>query len=115
MLQIDIHPGFKMVLWLVGIFTCGVGAVGLWWQTRTWPQLMDNDGIVLRNGTRLRWADCTKIVRVTAVTETGGRISGRVDLEFGKVRARLVPQSVVQAQAMLDFASAKLGQSVVSG
>lgn len=115
MLHIDIHPGFKTILWIVGLVTCGVGAIGMWWQTRSWPQLMDDDGIVLRNGSRVHWRDCSRIVRVTAVSETGGRVSGRVDLEFGKVRVRLVPQSVLQAKAMLEFATAKLGQEVVSG
>ena len=115
MLHIEIHPGFKMVLWIVGIFTLGVGAIGMWWQTRSWPQTMDNDGIALRNGARVRWADCTGIERVTAVTETGSRISGRVDLKFGATRVRLVPQSVLQGPQMLQFASTKLGRDVVSG
>lgn len=114
-LKIDINPGFKMVLWMVGLFTLGVGALGMWWQTRSWPALMDDDGITLRNGRRVRWTDCTKVIRVTAVNEHGGRISGRADLLFGKTRVRLVPQSLMQGQAVLDLASQKLQQQVVSG
>lgn len=116
MLNIEIHSGFKTIMWIVGVFTCGVGAVGLWWQTRSWPRVMDADGITLRNGTRVRWADCTRVIQVTAVDgQGGGRMSGRADLEFGRVRVRLVPQSVVQGEAMLEFASERLGQRVISG
>lgn len=114
-LTIEINPAFRMLLWILGIFTLGVGALGMWLQTRSWPRVMDDDGITLRNGTRVRWSECTKIVRVTAVTEHGGRISGRADLLFGKTRVRLVPQSLVQGQAVLDYASAHLGQAVISG
>lgn len=114
-MQIELSSGFKMTLWLVGLMTCGIGALGLWLTTRSWPQLMDDEGITLRNGKRVAWRDCTKVVRVTAVAEGGGRISGRAELEFGRVKVPLVPQSVVQGQAMLDYASQRIGAGVVSG
>jgi len=113
-MTIDLGPGFKMALWLLGLFTCGVGALALWLTARSWPRTMDDDGITLRSGKRVLWRDCTRVVQVTAMGD-GTRISGRAELEFGKVKVPLVPQSVLQGQAMLDFASRRVGTLVQSG
>jgi hypothetical protein len=114
-MPIELSSGFKMTLWLIGLFTCGVGALGLWLTARSWPRIMDDEGITLRNGKRVLWRDCTRVVQVSAVAEGGGRISGRAELEFGAVKVPLVPQSVAQGQAMLDYASRRVGTLVQSG
>lgn len=114
-MQIELNASFKMILWLVGLFTCGVGALGLWLTARSRPRIMDDEGITLRNRKRVLWRDCTRAIQVTAVADGGGRISGRAELEFGAVKVPLVPQSVAQGQAMLDYASRRAGTLVQSG
>ena len=44
-----------------------------------------------------------------------GRVSGRLDLVFGKTKVAIVPQSIVPAQEVMDFLGEILGGPVETG
>ncbi len=115
-MNVHISGSYKMITWMIGFFTLGIGAIGMWWSTRCWPQHLDAQGMTLRNGKRVAWSELTDIKRVTVVNQHGGgRITGRLQLHFGKIVARIVPQSLAEGHAVIDYISQCIGQEVDAG
>jgi len=110
-IDVELGPNFKFVLVLVGVCTCGVGALVLWLTTRNWPRRLDDQGITLRSGKQVAWADLSAQQRVTAVDSLGRRVSGRLDLMFGKTKVAIVPQSLVQGPQVMAYLEAVLGDA----
>lgn len=115
--RLDVHlsGSFKGVMWLAGIFTLGVGALALWLQTRRWPRTLDAEGITLRNGQRLLWKDLTDLRRVTVTNRLGDPVTSRLDLFFGDKRVSVVPHSLAEGGAVVDFIHRVLGQATGTG
>ncbi|MBI5723113.1 MAG: hypothetical protein HZA50_04080 [Planctomycetes bacterium] len=103
------------MLWLCGLMTLGIGALGMWLSTKRWPRLLDQEGATLRNGKRLLWKDVTEIIPVTVVDPRGRRITGRLDIKFGKDKLKIVPQSLAEGQAVMDFIAAVLKTDLATG
>lgn len=115
-LEVHLAPAYRMLMWILGFFTFGVGAFGLWLTARKWPRRLDDSGITLRNGKLFAWSALTDIIRVTVVRhEGGGRMTGRLDLQFGRYRVSIVPQSLVEGPAVMAWLSEKLGQELTTG
>ncbi|MEI8258372.1 MAG: hypothetical protein WCJ30_22070, partial [Deltaproteobacteria bacterium] len=55
-----------VMLVFVGVFTFGVGALGLLLTWRRFPRRMDADGLTLRSGRSFRWSELTLRRRVAA-------------------------------------------------
>src|SRR3982751_21348 len=104
------------VMIVVGLLTCGVGALIMWWMARTqFPSIIDSQGIKLRNGDYLLWKDLTAKKRITVVTKTGQRMAGGLDLYFGKKKVKIAPQSFAEGYAVLDSLRKILGNDVDIG
>ncbi len=114
-MEIHLSKSYKFILWLVGICTLGVGALLMWLSTRTWPGVIDQEGITLRNGKRVEWKQLSDVQRVTVVDSLGRRVTGRLELVFGKTKVKIVPQSLAEGQAALDYVSQILGGEVAPG
>ena len=111
--ELDIHfgAGFLTVWLLLGVVSFGAMALGFWMHTRRWPKRMDLEGMTLRNGKRLPWKQITSI---TKGVKTLGGVPVNVwwQLQAGKVRAEIVPRSLAEGRAALQFASRALGRQL---
>ncbi|MFQ5400285.1 MAG: hypothetical protein ACE5E7_11890 [Anaerolineae bacterium] len=87
----------------------------MWLATMSWPRILDQDGITLRNGRRVRWEALTEVRPITVVDARGRRVTGRLELVFGKVKVKIVPQSLAEGQAVLQYVSQILGEDVFTG
>ncbi len=114
-LEVHLSRSYKFTLWLVGIFTLGVGALGMWLSARSWPRVLDPEGITLRSGARVAWNQLTDVRRVTVVDELGRKVTGRLELVFGETKVKIVPQSLAEGQAVLDYLGQLLGEEVAPG
>jgi len=103
--QLKVHYSglFKGVLLLTAFFTLGIGTIAVWLTSWSWPRILDDEGMTLRSGKRLRWQDLSGMDRVTVVNPQGQRITGRLDLRFGKHKARIVPQSLREGAEVMAF------------
>ncbi len=114
-IEVELAPGYKMLMLILALVTCGVGWVALWATARSWPKVVDGEGITTRGGKRVFWTELDAQQRVSAVDHLGRRISGRLDLVFGKTRVAIVPQSIVPAQQVMDVLSQVLGGQARTG
>lgn len=113
----DVHVNgfYKIVIVLAGIFTLGLGAVLMWLQLRSWPKHIDASGITLRNGKKFMWTELTDTRAVTVVGRYGVRITGRLELVFGKKKVRIVPQSLKEGQGVIKYINEILGTQLQTG
>jgi hypothetical protein len=83
----------------LGIFGIVVVVAPAWllWRRRvTWAARLDADGVLLRNGKRLPWADFEKVVDVHAV-RGGARWHSHYDLVFRSGRASVFDRVLANA------------------
>ena len=114
-LEVHLSGSYRATLWLVGVFTLGIGALAMWLSARSWPGVLDQEGITLRSGKRVEWDQLTDVRRVTVVNDRGRRVTGRLELVFGKTKVKIVPQSLAEGHAVLEYVSQILGQEAVPG
>ena len=115
--RLDVHlsRSYKSLLWLVGVFTLGIGALAMWLAARSWPRVIDQEGITLRSGRRLKWSELSEVRRVRAVDSYGRRVTGSLELIFGKAKAKIVPQSLAEGREVLAYLSRLLGEEIAPG
>ncbi|HEY9760073.1 MAG TPA: hypothetical protein V6C97_33260 [Oculatellaceae cyanobacterium] len=96
----------RSVLWPLVFFNLVVfgGLIAfLWYQTLNYPQLIDDEGITKRNGTRLLWKDLQRLERRTGKVE-GIRVAGSLRLFFqGGEYVDIVPNSISPADAVTSY------------
>jgi hypothetical protein len=62
------------------------------------------------------WKDLVELRRVTVVRQgSGGRITGRLDLVFRAGTVKIVPHSLKEGAAVMDYISAAARQPVATG
>jgi len=108
---LDVHLGYPFLTYLVliGILTFGIFGLVFWLQTRRWPRRLDPEGMTLRNGVRLSWNEITE---VTGRVRTLGRVPVNTwwEVRAGMVRTDIVPNSLAEGKAVLEFLSRALGR-----
>ncbi len=110
---VEIAGSYKMVQWIVGLCTFGIGALAMHLSTQPWPKELDGEGITTRSGKRYKWDDIEKATSVTVVDEKGRRLTGRLDLKAGKDTIKIVTQSIIPADRVLDMIQRKLGDDKI--
>lgn len=113
----DIHVNgfYKVVMFFATVFTLGLGGIGMWLQMRIWPSRIDKEGIALRNGKHVTWGELTDTRAVTVVNPRGNRITGRLELVFGKTKVKIVPQSLKEGQSVIVYINEILGTELETG
>ena len=96
--------------------TLGVGTIGMWWVARyRFPKVIDDEGIVKRNGKKLLWRDLTRCQKTTLVNKHGKRVSGSVDLYFGDEVVKINPYAFAEGFEVLKFVRMVSGQEIDIG
>lgn len=113
-IKVELSGSFKMVLWIVGFCMLGIGALFMYMTTLTWPREMDEDGMTLRSGKRIPWGEITGSTAVTVVdAQTGRRMTGRLDLTAKGQKIKIVTQSIVPADQVMEMIRRKLGSEEI--
>ncbi|MFZ5950050.1 MAG: hypothetical protein ACOYXC_05070 [Candidatus Rifleibacteriota bacterium] len=123
MQQPDNGPLFVTIsawYWFVMIIclplTLGVGTIIMWWVARyRYPRVIDENGIVKRNGKAVFWKDLVRCHRTTLTNKRGQRISGAVDLYFGNEIVKINPVVFVEGFEVLKAVSRFAGQKIEIG
>ncbi len=114
-MDIHINGFFKTTMAFATIFTLGLGGLLMWLQTRVWPARIDSAGVTLRNGKHVAWSELTDTHAVTVVNPRGNRITGRLELVFGKTKVKIVPQSLKEGQSVIVYINEILGTTLETG
>ena len=114
-IDVELAPGFKFVRVLLAVCTFGLGWIIMTLTARSWPKRIDGDGMTLRSGKTVRWADLSDTRRVMVVDQLGRRMTGRLELVFGRTKVRIVPQSLIPADAVMAAISERLGYEATTG
>lgn len=96
-----------VMLAVVGVFTCGVGALGLLLTWRRFPRRMDADGLTLRSGRSYRWSELTLRRRVAA--HRPSVVLGYDLLARDGSEIRIAPGALVHGADVLAYLVARLG------
>lgn len=115
-IEVHLSRSYKQIMGCGGVLSLGLVPLMMWVSAMNWPRLLDDEGITLRSGKRLSWDMLTDIRRVTVVdAETGARVTGRLELVFGRITAKVVPHSLQEGQEVLSFLTRVLGQDLQAG
>ena len=95
---------------VVSLLTCGVGGViGWWWIRSHVPWFIDEEGISFRDGRRFLLKDLSKGKQIDVIgEESKERLSGMLDLHFGKQVVRLDPLAIDDPVGAIDFVKSVL-------
>lgn len=110
---LDVHLGWPFITFvtLIGLVSFGMLALPFWLISRRWPKRVDPEGITLRNGTRLAWRDITE--NISGSKRLGGvPVNEWWELRGPNVRVSIVPNSLAEGQAVLEFTSRMLGRDL---
>lgn len=114
-IDVTLAPSFKMVRWIVAICTLGLGWFLMNHTAKTWPSRVDDRGMKLRNGRQVAWSELSDMRRVVVVDEKGRRMTGRLELIFGKTTVKIVPQSLTPGHRVMAAISDRLGFEATTG
>ncbi|MEW6710938.1 MAG: hypothetical protein AB1403_14015 [Candidatus Riflebacteria bacterium] len=96
--------------------TLGIGTIVMWWVARyRYPMVIDENGIIKRNGKNVFWKDLVRCHKVTMVNKRGKRISGSVDLYFGDEIVKINPIVFVDGLEVLKAVARFSGQEIETG
>jgi hypothetical protein len=95
----------------LGVMTLGVAPLAIYLQMRSWPSLVDEQGLVTRGGKRIAWQEFTKITRVRTQVSSGGSGVEHFELKYAKGKVDVVVYRLVDGQQVLDYVSAHLPPS----
>ena len=114
-IEVHLSGAYKSLMWLLAFTSLGVGTLALWLSARSWPKVVDGEGITVRNGKRVRWSDLSDSRLVTVVDDRGRRVTGRLELIFGKTKVKVVPHSLAEGQEVMDFLRRVAGGPLATG
>jgi hypothetical protein len=98
--QLRFNIWYYLLLVFLSPITLFILPIALPFTWRTWPRLIDEEGMTLRNGTRIPWSACTNVVTYS---------KSRVELVFGATTVPLFGQWHVGGKEIVAFVRERLG------
>ncbi len=103
-IEVRTNRGFKLLMLGLGLISLGFLPLLMWWMsTRKYPRRIDTDGVTLRSGERLNWANLTGVHRTLVKVPGGGRYVAVIDLRFGKRLAKVALATLADRSRVLAF------------
>ena len=89
---------------LLAVLTLGVFPLAYFIQTRSWPKLVDEAGLITKGGKRIAWNEFTKITRVvTRVTRGSSSTVEHYELRSPKGKVIVAVYRLVDGQQVFDY------------
>lgn len=85
-----------------GLFSFGVFPLLVWLDRRKYPAAVDDDGMLLRNGTKVPWGEFTR-AQITKVHVNGRYVTDRLDLWHSHGTTKMDYRFVEDAPRVVDF------------
>ena len=116
-MELKTSLGFKIRLAIVALFSLGLGLLSHLIRSRSWPRLIDREGITLRNGTRYAWSNLSRVGVLIVVDRRGMTLpfGGAWQLTFGEVTITLNPSTFRKGNEALELITALTGRSPKTG
>lgn len=100
-MDVEIKPLSGCMVVTLGILTLGLFPVFNWFNTRSWPKLLDEQGLVTRKGTRIPWDQVTKFRKV--VTSMRGATTEHYEMFSPQGKVVVVDYRLVNGGEVLDY------------
>jgi hypothetical protein len=102
MLEAKLEKSFTVRMVVVGLFTCGLGALMMYHESRSYVHMLDEEGVTLRNGKRFAWKDL-QVVRPRYTGVTGRAMLSYIYLDFTNGTAGVFYQMFSNGVDVVDF------------
>ncbi len=86
--------------------------MAIWLTMRGWPAEMDEQGMTLRNGTRVSWSEFTRIRKINVIMD-GRQVSERYDLRSPRGKVSIVPSRLDQGEDVARYVWERLPKAVI--
>ncbi len=67
--DIRVSVGYWLIAVGLGVVTLGIVPLVMLLSRRAWPRVVDDEGLTLRDGTRIPWTACTHVAKVPGATQ----------------------------------------------
>lgn len=111
MIEAKLKRSFPARLIVLGLLSLGLGALLVYWISRSYVKQLDDSGVILRNGKRFFWRDLEE-ARPSYWVRHGSRRLNHVDLKFPTGTAGVYYQVFENGREVLDFVRRKTGQEI---
>ena len=105
-MEVKVIPMPGCLMLVLGIFTLGIAPIAIKLKERSWPKLLDENGLVTRGGKRIEWIEFTKFEKV--ITRVQGTTTERFDLLSPKGTVSVVAYRLQEGAQVLEFISRHL-------
>ena len=106
---VQLKTSARVIQAFIAVLSCGMALVPLlFFVLPYYPARLDEDGMTLRSGKRVRWSDLTKCHRRT-VTLGGARVTGILTMWFGIQKVLIAPMAITPSEEVVAFVYAKTG------
>ena len=97
--EIRVSVGFLLVAVGLGLLTFGIAPLAMILSRKSWPRIVDDEGLTLGDGTRIPWRACTHVTKV----------SGSTQLVFGGTTVPFPTFSIRRGKQILGDIRQRLG------
>jgi hypothetical protein len=103
-MEIKIKPLSGCMAVFLAVFTLGVAPLAIWISERSWPKLVDEQGLVTRGGKRIPWGEFTRITRVlTRVTRGSSSTVEHYELRASGSKVIVAVYRLENGQQVFDY------------
>ena len=99
-MDVRLSIGFWFMNVLLALPTLGLLPLIFLLQTRRWPRRLESDHLILRNGTRIPWSECSNVVK-----QPGW---GRYDVIFGGTTVPVATFSLARGKKVVQWICERL-------
>jgi hypothetical protein len=100
-MQVKIVPVSGCLQVFLGFMTLGVAPLMAWVNERSWPSLVDEQGLVTRGGTRIAWNEFTRVTKV--FTKVGSTRTEHFELASPKGKVVVAAYRLVSGENILNY------------
>jgi hypothetical protein len=108
-MEVRVIPQSGCMNIVLGVFTLGIAPLAIKMKERSWPKIVDEQGLETRGGKRIAWNEFTKFEKV--VTNVQGTVTTRYDLHSPQGLVSLVIYRLEDGQKVLDYVWERLPES----
>jgi hypothetical protein len=98
---------------ILAVFTLGVAPLLISMGERSWPKLVDDQGLVTRGGKRIPWNEFTKVTKVVTRIGSGGGTTEHYELRSKQGKVIVPTYRLQDGEKVVDFILNRLPESAL--
>jgi hypothetical protein len=96
---------------ILAVFSLGIGPLMISMQERSWPQLVDEQGLVTRGGKRIAWNEFTKATKVITRIGSSDGTTVHYELRYPQGKVIVMVHRLQNGQQVADYILNRLPES----